>query len=355
MPIDGRRTVRGCSDHDRSRALAPAGFAGEHVVTALAEGLGLVHRDVGVAEQVVDARSSTASRSRCRCSPRPRPACPAIVSGAWKASSRRSATRVRVPDVVDVHAAGSRTRRRRDGRPRSVGAEAVPDPRGDRDQEFVAGDVAEAVVHGLEVVEIEEQGGDRARPGARRERGLGLLDEAPSVGQPGQRVVEGLVAELGLERACAWPRRGRAARRGRTSRASTRSESRAVPRGDDRQAAVGPGTERHEDRPGHHRGRQADEPDGPEPRDRHRVRVGQSAHRRMRRRDAEQDVGDEVDAVERPAARRTCRRGSGARRSGRRRAAPARLTASIRKDEVRAPGVVSRPIATPISSRSAIG
>ena len=83
------------------------------------------------------------------------------------------------------------------------------------------------------------------------------------------------------------------------TRTSSDSDGRAERH--DRQPAVGARADRDEQRPGDHGGRQADHPDGPEPGDGDRVRVGQVDHRRVERRDAEQDVRDEVDAVERTA------------------------------------------------------
>ena len=59
--------------------------------------------------------------------------------------------------------------------------------------------MAEGVVDDLEVVEVEEQDdGDRARPAARQPL-VDLLGEQGPVGEAGQRVVMGLVAELLLE------------------------------------------------------------------------------------------------------------------------------------------------------------
>ena len=62
--------------------------------------------------------------------------------------------------------------------------------------------MAEAVVDRLEVVEVDEQDGQPAaapRCGS-DERVLEAVDEQRPVGEPGQRVVERLVAELVLER-----------------------------------------------------------------------------------------------------------------------------------------------------------
>ena len=70
---------------------------------------------------------------------------------------------------------------------------------GDRGEELVAGGVAEAVVDELEVVEVDEEDGERRY--ARRLAADGRLEallEADSVGEAGQRVVVGDVPELAL-------------------------------------------------------------------------------------------------------------------------------------------------------------
>jgi hypothetical protein len=59
--------------------------------------------------------------------------------------------------------------------------------------------VAQAVVDHLEVVQVQEQHAHRARRGRPRQRLAQAVQEAGAVGQPGQWVVEGLVAELVLE------------------------------------------------------------------------------------------------------------------------------------------------------------
>ena len=78
-------------------------------------------------------------------------------------------------------------------------AHGVAEPVGDDAQELVAGRVAVAVVHELEVVEVDEEDGDRllAAPGA-RDRLLEVLLEEEAVGQVGERVVIGEVGEPGL-------------------------------------------------------------------------------------------------------------------------------------------------------------
>ena len=74
-------------------------------------------------------------------------------------------------------------------------------PRGDRHEQAVAGGVAEAVVDGLEVVEVDEQHRQRpAEAAACAQRVLDAVEEQGAVGEAGQRVVERLVAQLVLER-----------------------------------------------------------------------------------------------------------------------------------------------------------
>ncbi len=68
------------------------------------------------------------------------------------------------------------------------------------DEQPVALGVAKAVVHLLEVVEVEEQHRDvPALPARERQRVADPVAEERAVGEPGQRVVEGLVQELLLE------------------------------------------------------------------------------------------------------------------------------------------------------------
>ena len=81
-----------------------------------------------------------------------------------------------------------------------AGPDRAAQAMGDLDEEPVAGPVAERVVDDLEVVEVEEQHRDvRAAPPAALERPFEVLAEEDAVGQPGQRVVEGVVEELRLE------------------------------------------------------------------------------------------------------------------------------------------------------------
>ena len=69
------------------------------------------------------------------------------------------------------------------------------------DQQHVALRVAERVVDGLEVVEIEEDHGDRARvPAREHERVRHAIEKERAIRQPGERVVKCLMRELGLQR-----------------------------------------------------------------------------------------------------------------------------------------------------------
>ncbi len=83
---------------------------------------------------------------------------------------------------------------------RVLAADAAAQPLGDHRQGRVAGAEAQAVVDPLEAFEVAEQHADGAAvaPG-RQERVLDAVDEERPVGEAGQRVVEGLVAQLGLE------------------------------------------------------------------------------------------------------------------------------------------------------------
>ena len=84
---------------------------------------------------------------------------------------------------------------------RVLGPDRRADPLGDRDEELVTGGVTEAVVHGLEVVEIDEENGEEV-PSARAALDCvrDALREERAVREPRERVVERLMRELVLER-----------------------------------------------------------------------------------------------------------------------------------------------------------
>ena len=79
-------------------------------------------------------------------------------------------------------------------------ADQAEQPRRGGHQQLVADAVAHRVVHDLEVVQVHEQhaGGRAVRPGRGDLLRDPVLEEQP-VGQPGQRVVKGLVLQLLLE------------------------------------------------------------------------------------------------------------------------------------------------------------
>ena len=84
---------------------------------------------------------------------------------------------------------------------RVAGTHAGGEARRDLLEEQVAGDVPEGVVDALEPVEVEVQHGERSSPTGRLlERVLEAVCEQRAVGEVRERVVEGLVRELVLER-----------------------------------------------------------------------------------------------------------------------------------------------------------
>jgi hypothetical protein len=157
-----------------------------------------VHRDVGVAQQVVDR--SGAGVERHADGGRDREAAPVEVEvgaqhvGDALGDGERGAL---VRDVAEQHGELVAAQARGD----VVGAQHAGDAGGDVAQQGVARGVAEAVVDDLEVVEVEEQHRDvlivLAGGG---KRALQPLLEQRAIGEAGERVVEGLVAQLVLER-----------------------------------------------------------------------------------------------------------------------------------------------------------
>ena len=85
-------------------------------------------------------------------------------------------------------------------RHRVRGPGAGEEPLRRRDEQPVALGVAQAVVHRLEVVEVEEQHRDRVPAAAgQRQRVAHPVPEQRAVGEPGERIVERLVGELLLQ------------------------------------------------------------------------------------------------------------------------------------------------------------
>jgi hypothetical protein len=83
-----------------------------------------------------------------------------------------------------------------------AGAHGAHEPAGDPAQQRVAGVVAEGVVDRLEVVQVDEHHGGAPRaPRRLGQRPGDVVQEQVPVGQPGQRVVQRLVADAGLRTA----------------------------------------------------------------------------------------------------------------------------------------------------------
>ena len=139
----------------------------------LAVGLGHVHRDVGVADDVrrdlggvAGARDPDARGDRDV-------AGPPIRYGARSSRTSRSAIAIGALEVGRVLGQDRELVAAEAGHEVAL-ADRPGDPLGDRDEQRVAGRVAERVVDDLEVVEVDEQdGGDRLAPwrGARATRG----------------------------------------------------------------------------------------------------------------------------------------------------------------------------------------
>ena len=119
-------------------------------------------------------------------------------------------------------------------------------------KELVAGRVTQAVVHILEAVEVDEQCGEaRPFPARRGEHLLGAVEHERPVRQPGQRVVEGLMAQLLLrvdqvalnER---LPRKNEAREDHRDHVEGQAGEDGVVPVGEQEQAEAEPDGDRRE-------------------------------------------------------------------------------------------------------------
>ena len=116
---------------------------------------------------------------------------------AARGSAARRRPRPGFGDVLEQHGELVAAEARGD-----VGAaDGVVEPARELDEHLVARGVAERVVDGLEVVEVEEDHGRRACLARRAgDRVADLLGEHRPVREPGHGVVERLVRELGLER-----------------------------------------------------------------------------------------------------------------------------------------------------------
>ena len=161
----------------------------EQLIPAAAGGLGAIHRDVGVAQDVVDhgvlplAHDDADAGGGVELAPLHRKRC----------DHRRlqpvgdRADLLGDGDVVDQHGELVAA----EPRQHVARAHLRLQPLGERDQELVAGEVAQAVVDQLEAVEVDEQDGVARfrRAGGLSNRPLQQLAEHRAVGQTGQRVV----------------------------------------------------------------------------------------------------------------------------------------------------------------------
>ena len=186
------------------QALEHAGVHGllEDPVAALAVALAHVHRRVGVAHEVV-SRDHRLVRLR---------------HGHGDAEARAHDELLRLEadghgerfhDAIGQIGDGLQTRGVLQEHRELVTAEArrgvgrtdrVDEPPADLTQHLVAHGMPEAVVDGLEVVEIEEDHADRLLPAIdARQRVLHAIGEERTVREPGHGIVEGLVRDLRLE------------------------------------------------------------------------------------------------------------------------------------------------------------
>ena len=161
---------------------------GERLVAPAAAALGAVHREVRVAHQVV---------GRVRAGRDPDAA---AQENLLAADLERLLERAQDPpcQVLEVDARGVLDQNRElvtaEAGGRVSGAHAAQQPLPDGDEQFIAGDVAEAVVDGLELVEVAEQDRDvgAGRLGARERLTQPIAQQGP-VGKLRERVVQRLV------------------------------------------------------------------------------------------------------------------------------------------------------------------
>ena len=118
-------------------------------------------------------------------------------NGVWRDSSSRAGDVLGLDDAVVRDDDGELVAT--EAGQQVPGPQALPQPVGHRDEQLVADVVAEAVVDGLETVQVAVE--HRGHAAARGERGLQPMPEQRAVGQTGQRVVLGLVGHLVGEQA----------------------------------------------------------------------------------------------------------------------------------------------------------
>ena len=163
----------------------------------LAAALGLVHRAVGGAQELLDVAHALAADRDADAGRDPQ----RLARQVEARLERRQDALGGLDRVADVRALEQDPELvAAEPRDRVGGAHAGHEPLGHELQQLVAGRVPEPVVDGLEVVEVDEQHGHlggAARTAA--ERVLGAVVEQRAVGEPGELVVEGAVAQLLLE------------------------------------------------------------------------------------------------------------------------------------------------------------
>jgi hypothetical protein len=168
----------------------------EDLVALVARVLGGVHRDVGVAQQLLGvgdlgrpALDEPEARVRGDLVPGDRERPPEQLDDA-------------IGHAADVLAVADTVQEDRElvaAHPRSqvLVLERAAQPPRDRREQLVADRVPEAVVDRLEVVEVEEQDGEVALPGGQQL--AELLEEQGAVREPRERVVVGLMLEAPLQ------------------------------------------------------------------------------------------------------------------------------------------------------------
>ena len=165
----------------------------ERAVARLAASLRRAHREVGRAHELVGVGQVAARDGDADARAQLEPA-PAEVERAREreqdplGDARRA---VRLGEVLDQHGELVAAEPR-DG---VGGAQHAPQAPAHLEQHLVAAAVAEGVVERLEVVEVDEQDGDR-RVVAALERVPDAVEQQRAVGHPGERVVERAVAQL---------------------------------------------------------------------------------------------------------------------------------------------------------------
>jgi hypothetical protein len=122
-------------------------------------------------------------------------------TGSLISASTRSATR-KAPSATSTESSSTANSSPPSRTTVSSGRTARRMRRGDLAQQRVALCVAERVVHGLEAVEVEQQQCDALAPRGPDHAADPVAEQQP-VGQPGQRVVQGLGAD-GILRARRW-------------------------------------------------------------------------------------------------------------------------------------------------------